>query len=528
MVSEPLKVKSAAVSDRGLSEKRPQNEDSYLEMASSGIFAVADGVGGAQAGEVASQMAMEIVGEAFANFRAGADAETVMRTAFERANTAIFQMARDLPQLTNMATTVVALHLEGNIATIGHVGDSRLYRVDADGSLFRETDDHSVVADEVRAGRMTEEQAENHPSRNIINRALGAESRVEIDLKTILVDPGNAFLICSDGITRHVTDAEIKGVLNLGGGPQEICDYLKDLCFERGAEDNLTAVVISISGNGGTPVKRSASELLEIEEPTIATSKLAETQPKPVDEDDNFLELETRPLVPVYVPHSLEDSIATAEIEDQTQLIEDEPKNQRLEVHIPEESPGPRRTLTVPGSQRADDFSIFRESLPPDEPEAASPLKRLATAAGLMILGGVIGFLAYHFAVSPPLSAQMPDNSLTQMSTENIGLTAFENTRRTVDAEPAMYLQNVAPTDSPEDYYLRGRAFLLTGDLPQARAAFVEAQKRLSQAEPANLKTLATDLVIGLRVVNYATAADRLTADIGASLAPSPATTPGP
>src|SRR5690349_11288066 len=113
-------------------------------MPRAGIFAVADGVGGAQAGEVASQMAMEILGEAFANLPSASDAETVMRAAFERANTAIFQMAHELPQLANMATTVVALHISGDIATIGHVGDSRLYRVDRDGEIFRETDDHSM------------------------------------------------------------------------------------------------------------------------------------------------------------------------------------------------------------------------------------------------------------------------------------------------------------------------------------------------------------------------------------------------
>ena len=124
-----VRISSAAVSDRGLSEKRPQNEDSYLEMSQCGIFAVADGVGGAQAGEVASQMAMEILGEAFTNLSDGEDAETVMRTAIERANAAIHQMAHELPQLATMATTVVALHLAGNIATIGHVGDSRLYRL---------------------------------------------------------------------------------------------------------------------------------------------------------------------------------------------------------------------------------------------------------------------------------------------------------------------------------------------------------------------------------------------------------------
>src|SRR5437867_158899 len=113
-----FRISSGAVSDRGLSEKRPQNEDSYLEMGQCGIYAVADGVGGAQAGDVASQMAMEILGEAFTNLHEASDAETVMRTAIERANTAIYQMAHELPQLSSMATTVVALHLAGKIATI--------------------------------------------------------------------------------------------------------------------------------------------------------------------------------------------------------------------------------------------------------------------------------------------------------------------------------------------------------------------------------------------------------------------------
>src|SRR5258706_7787258 len=214
---DSFRISSGAVSDRGLSEKRPQNEDSYLEMGQCGLYAVADGVGGAQAGDVASQMAMEILAEAFTNLQEEADAETVMQTAIERANSAIFQMAHELTQLSSMATTVVALHLTDNIATIGHVGDSRLYRVDRDGVLHRETEDHSMVAEEVRAGRMTEEQAENHPSRNIISRALGAEPTVAIDLKTIMIEPGTAFLICSDGVTRHVNDQELTGVLTFSG-----------------------------------------------------------------------------------------------------------------------------------------------------------------------------------------------------------------------------------------------------------------------------------------------------------------------
>src|SRR5258708_18044843 len=128
-------------------------------------------------------------------------------------------MAHELPQLATMATTVVALHVSGEIATIGHVGDSRIYRVDPQGNIHRETDDHSVVAEEVRAGRMTEEQAENHPSKNVISRALGAEGTVQPDLKTIMVEPGTSFLLCSDGITRHISDADIKQILSNGTNP---------------------------------------------------------------------------------------------------------------------------------------------------------------------------------------------------------------------------------------------------------------------------------------------------------------------
>src|SRR5580765_1850851 len=122
----PFEIESAAVSDRGLNESRPENEDSYLDLPGLGIFAVADGVGGAQAGEVASQMAVEILSEAFANMSEKTDAEAVMRAAISKANEAIFEMSSQLPQLAKMATTIVALHLRGDVATIGHVGDSRL------------------------------------------------------------------------------------------------------------------------------------------------------------------------------------------------------------------------------------------------------------------------------------------------------------------------------------------------------------------------------------------------------------------
>src|ERR687893_1512230 len=152
--TEP-QLETAAVTYRGLSEKRPYNEDSYLLDADRGIFAVADGVGGANAGEVASRTAVEVLEEAFRNIKPGEDVEDLMEIAIQRANASIFQMSREQQKFSMMATTIVALHLAGRRATVGHVGDSRLYSLAPDGPLKRETEDHSVVEEEVKAGRMT-------------------------------------------------------------------------------------------------------------------------------------------------------------------------------------------------------------------------------------------------------------------------------------------------------------------------------------------------------------------------------------
>src|SRR6266513_4379904 len=139
-------IMSAALSDRGLNERRPLNEDSFLSDRDRHIFAVADGVGGAEAGEVASQTAVEVLTDAFRHrVGDGDDVEDLMELAIQRANSSIHQMAREHPRFSMMATTIVALHVDGNRATIGHVGDSRLYRISPDGRLHRETTDHSIV-----------------------------------------------------------------------------------------------------------------------------------------------------------------------------------------------------------------------------------------------------------------------------------------------------------------------------------------------------------------------------------------------
>jgi len=258
-----FKVQSSALSDRGLNERRPLNEDAFLHDPARNVFAVADGVGGAEAGEVASQTAIEVLDEAFRHQVEGADVEDLMELAIQRANASIHQMAQEHAKFSMMATTIVALHVKDNIATFGHVGDSRLYRLTPDGVLHRETEDHSIVEEEVRAGRMTPEQAANHPSKNVISRALGAEQGVEVDMKTMEVEDGTEFLLCTDGITRHVSDNELRQLMVISNSLDELCSELKRRCYERGAEDNLTVIVVRV----GEHLK--AGERLADLEPTI-------------------------------------------------------------------------------------------------------------------------------------------------------------------------------------------------------------------------------------------------------------------
>lgn len=285
----------AVISDRGLSEKRPLNEDSYFADPERGLFAVADGVGGANAGEVASSTAMEVLSEAFRHHAPKTDDEELMELAIQKANSSIHQMAKEHPKLSMMATTIVALHLNGHIATIGHVGDSRIYRLSAGGKLFRETRDHSVVEEEVRAGRMTPQQALYHPSRNVISRALGAEETVEVDMKVMEVVEGTTFLLCSDGITRHIADEELREMMISYEDLDSVCHMLRSLCYERGAEDNLTAVLVRVQG--------TAAEQTDDDERTISTPRSAFAETVSL-EDYSIPQLATKPLQESVAPET--------------------------------------------------------------------------------------------------------------------------------------------------------------------------------------------------------------------------------
>jgi len=485
-----FQLNSAAISDIGLNEKRPQNEDSYLELVERGIFAVADGVGGAQAGDVASQMAMELLGEAFINFKDGGDAEEMMGLAIDRANSAIYQMSHELPQLSSMATTLVALHVAGNIATIGHVGDSRMYRVDGNGSLFRETQDHSIVEEEVRAGRMTAEQAATHPSRNVISRALGAEPTVEIDMKTIMFEPHTAFLLCSDGITRHINDFEIRELLTMDTSPGDICDRMKRICYERGAEDNLTAVVVKISAEGSRDYSEHEAVFLDLDEPTVATARPA---PDSVEVEDTAGEYDEVPTETLEMPADMSDSFADRDTEEITTDIPEEAS----ETPVYEAEP------PAPPSAPADDRPMFGSSESADAASGGSGMVgKVLSGLIMLLLGAILGVVAYSFLIPKPTPEQ--PTPVLDTPKVDINLSSFEEARREVDNDPVKFISasTTALPREAEDYYLLGRAYLLTGDYVKARAAFVVAKDRAQEIKDVNKKLVLNEIAMAMAILN--------------------------
>ena len=502
-----FQIASAAISDRGLSEKRPQNEDSFLELKQQGLFVVADGVGGAQAGDVASQMAVEILGEAFLNMPSGSDAEEIMKMGIETANSAIFQMSHDLPQLSTMATTIVALHLSGNIATIGHVGDSRLYRADGNGNLYRETQDHSVVEEEIRAGRMTVAQAVNHPSRNVISRALGAEPTVEVDLKTIMFEPDSAFLLCSDGITRHIDDYEIRDFMISNLNADELCRQMKEVCYERGAEDNLTAVIVKVSSqvvnnfvaaNGNNRYGKED----DFEEATIATARelisRQEAATLPSDSD----EFPTQDLkFPVVAETYQENFVTSDELKSSEPAQNEHFKSRTVENPVTVAQPVSESAVAVnnyvnPAIET--DLKEYRI----DEKNSNNFLGKLLGSLLLLLLGGAIG-AGVSYSLFQQSTPPQPAPQITEMKTPNIPFSAFEENRRNVDRNPQQFISaNGARPQDAIDYYLLGRAFLLTFKYPEAKQALTEAKNRLAQTDSVNSKTLANEIAMALAIIN--------------------------
>jgi protein phosphatase len=232
-----IELRTGSATDVGL--VRSNNQDELL--VATGLFAVADGMGGAAAGEVASAIAVRSLQAAF---EAGEPTSRNLSAAAQAANRAVWDQAEANPEMRGMGTTLVALALveDGALAAI-NVGDSRLYRFHDD-TLQQITSDHNLVAELVAEGRLSKEEAEYHPRRNIMTRALGVDPEVPVDLFPLEVRPGDRFLLCSDGLPRELSDDHIASLLRRLADPQEAARELVNEAKRRGGNDNITVVVV--------------------------------------------------------------------------------------------------------------------------------------------------------------------------------------------------------------------------------------------------------------------------------------------
>jgi protein phosphatase len=240
-------VEYADRSDVG--RQRSVNEDSLV--VSPPFFAVADGMGGAKAGEVASAMAAEVFqGEA----DSGESPEAQLSRMLREANRRIYELAASDESHRGMGTTLTAAKVVGDEVSLGHVGDSRAYRL-RDGELKQLTRDHSLVAELERTGQITAEAAEHHPQRSIITRALGPEPDVEVDTYTLAGRDEDLFMLCSDGLTSMVSDEEVRAILRSAASLDEAADSLVRAANQSGGKDNITVVLFRLGGAGEPPAE---------------------------------------------------------------------------------------------------------------------------------------------------------------------------------------------------------------------------------------------------------------------------------
>jgi serine/threonine protein phosphatase PrpC len=240
--------------------QRQANEDSYF--AKSPVFAVADGMGGAQAGEVASRIA---AGAFEQEVDSEAPPEAQLEGIAKDANREIHELAQTDSSRAGMGTTLTAAIVRDDEVSLGHVGDSRAY-VFRDGELKRLTKDHSLVEELRRQGRLTDEEAEEHPQRSIITRALGPEPEVNVDTMTFPAKNGDVFLLCSDGLTTMVSDAELARILREAPTLRSAVNKLVDTANGNGGRDNITAVAFRLAeegeevDDGATLISRTADQ----------------------------------------------------------------------------------------------------------------------------------------------------------------------------------------------------------------------------------------------------------------------------
>lgn len=251
-----MRIASGGMTDVG--RVRANNEDCFQILAPLGLFVLSDGMGGEAHGEIASAMAVETVVKHCKDIEANPAARIVgpvqpkwslrtkrLSTAVHLANKNIFKSAEEHPEQHGMGATLTAAWIDGERLSIAHVGDSRAYLLRG-GSLLQLTRDHSLVAEQVRRGILTVSEAEESDMQSVLLRALGAQAEIEVDAEEHVLFPRDILLLCSDGLTRMVTEPEIAGTLQAETDPVKAAEKLIALANDRGGADNITVVVVRL------------------------------------------------------------------------------------------------------------------------------------------------------------------------------------------------------------------------------------------------------------------------------------------
>ncbi|SFL47653.1 protein phosphatase [Paenibacillus sp. 1_12] len=242
-------LKTAALTDVG--RVRLVNEDRAVvqeDINGVALAILADGMGGHQAGDIASQMAVDIIHEQLQTLTAEAtvlERKSCLKDAVELANEKIFEFASQRENYHGMGTTVVVAMADEDTVVIGHVGDSRVYRINQSG-IEQLTEDHSLVNVLVKSGQITREEAGHHPRRNVLTRALGTESTIEIDIQDLTWQQGDTLLLCSDGLSSLISSEQIAAPIHQAAGSlEEIAQQLVNEALTAGGDDNVTVVLVS-------------------------------------------------------------------------------------------------------------------------------------------------------------------------------------------------------------------------------------------------------------------------------------------
>lgn len=240
-----MKINAFGITDVGL--KRTNNEDAFVVRPDLGFWAVADGMGGAAAGEVASRIFVETATEVFASHSTEQTQMDRVKNAFTFANSRILDHVASNPEHAGMGCTAEILAISGDDIVIGHIGDSRTYRL-RNAELKQLSVDHSLVADQVKQGLISEQDARNHAMRHVILRAVGAKEFVELDLLKGKGLSGDIFLLCSDGLSDMVDDAAIRNCLTRRESLEALAGQLIELAKAAGGKDNVTVVLVELLG----------------------------------------------------------------------------------------------------------------------------------------------------------------------------------------------------------------------------------------------------------------------------------------